>query len=103
VAQFLGKNNSERRDLYGQMREVYKIRSKVVHGAHVRKDAEEAAIYLVEGIVPMAERLARMSLLKVLESGLERLFKNGDSVEQLFDELLFADSIEEVLEKRGRL
>jgi hypothetical protein len=53
----------ERRGLYREMREVYKDRSKIVHGSHVHKDAEKAAIYLVEGIVPSAGRLARRSLL----------------------------------------
>jgi hypothetical protein len=102
VAQFIGKSNDERRSIYQQMREIYKVRSKVVHGAHVRKDTEQAAIYLVESIVPGAEQLARASLLRVLEDGLEDLFKEGERVESLFDEVLFADSIDDVVAKYTR-
>jgi hypothetical protein len=99
VAQFLAEGRGGQRTYYDKAREVYKVRSKVVHGAALDKNTERAAIYLVEGIVPAAEELARLSLEKVFNLGLEKLFQRSESVEALFEELLFADSLDDALKK----
>lgn len=97
VATFLADGNGERQELFQQCKEVYKIRSKVVHGAAIHKDPERAAVYLVEGIIPDAERLARRCLAKVFEIRLESLFENASKLNSLFDRLLFSDSLEETI------
>ncbi len=102
LAHFLGESEESRREKYEQCREVYKVRSKVVHGASVRKSAEAAAIYLVEGVVPRAEDLARSALRKILELRLETLFDQTNKVEALFEELLFSDSLTGALTKINR-
>ena len=93
VASFLADKNTERQELFEECKEVYKIRSKVVHGAAIFRDSEQAAIYLVDSILPQAERLARRSLAKVLEMKLEPLFENAARLNSLFDRLLFSDSL----------
>ncbi|MGA8310375.1 MAG: hypothetical protein WB755_10125 [Terriglobales bacterium] len=102
LAQFLGDTAESRREKYGQCRDVYKVRSKVVHGASVMKSAEAAAIYLVEGIVPQAEGLARSALRKIFELRLETLFDQPKRVEALFEELLFSDSLHSALARINR-
>jgi hypothetical protein len=97
LAHFLADGSDQRRGVYDQCREVYKARSKIVHGASIDRNAERAAIYLVEGVVPQAERLARLSLQKVLALRLAQLFSRPSAIERLFDVLLFSDSLEEAL------
>lgn len=97
VATFLADESTKRREIFEESKEVYRVRSKVVHGAKIHKKSETAAIYLVEGVVPQAERLARKSLTKVLELKAERLFENSDKLNALFDSLIFSDSLERTL------
>lgn len=102
LAQFLGESKADRRSKFEQCREVYKVRSKVVHGAPVLKGSEAAAIYLVETIVPEAEKLARTGLRKIFALHLETLFDQPNKVEALFEALLFEESLESALaEIRG--
>jgi hypothetical protein len=79
------------------MRLVYRNRSKLVHGAPIAKDSEQAAIQLVESIVPEAEGLARESLRKVFQLRLESLLSNGNRVDEVFDTALFAPSFQKAL------
>jgi len=97
LSHFLGESKGDKRSKFEQCREVYKVRSKVVHGAPVLKSSEAAAIYLVESIVPEAEKLARTALRKIFELHLETLFDQPNKVEALFEELLFEDSLESAL------
>jgi len=76
---------------------VYSVRSKVVHGDKIRENEEQAAIYLVEYIVPTAERLARGALGKILSTGLANIFNNGERVNKLFDKLLFSNSLADAI------
>lgn len=99
VATFLADENAARRELFEESKEVYRVRSKVVHGAHVHKNSETAAIYLVEHIVPQAERLARRCLAKVLELQIEAIFENAAKLNTLFDKLLFSNSLRNALEE----
>ncbi len=101
LAHFWGESRDDRRSKFEQCREVYKVRSKVVHGAPVLKESEAAAIYLVETIVPEAEKLARTALLKIFTLHLETLFDRPNKVEALFEELLFDESLERALAKIG--
>src|SRR5712664_2060132 len=84
-------------DRFEESKEVYRIRSKVVHGAQVHKNSETVAIYLVEHIVPQAERLARRCLAKVLELKIETIFENAAKLNTLFDKLLFSNSLKNAL------
>lgn len=103
VAHFLGDSKDRRREVYEQCREVYRIRSKVVHGAPINKrSTEQSAIYLVEGIVPQAEHLARNALKKVFELKLEGTFDNPQKIDAIFEESLFSDSLEDVLRIVGQ-
>jgi hypothetical protein len=97
VATFLADENVARRELFEESKEVYRIRSKVVHGAQIHKNSETAAIYLVDHIVPQAERLARRCLAKVLESQIETIFENSAKLNNLFDLLLFSNSLKNAL------
>jgi hypothetical protein len=99
VATFLADKMADRRELFEESKEVYRIRSKVVHGAAINRDSEQAAIYLVEGILPRAERFARRALKKVLELQIERLFENASRLNSFFDGLLFSESLEKALEQ----
>ncbi|HEV8523386.1 MAG TPA: hypothetical protein VGQ71_02715 [Terriglobales bacterium] len=102
LAHFLGESNETRRQRYDQCREVYKVRSKIVHGAAVNQDSEEAAKYLVEVIVPTAEELARTALRRIFGLELETFFDSKTKVESLFEELLFSDSLPSALAKVKR-
>lgn len=102
LAHFLGDSHASRRQFFEDCREVYKVRSKIVHGSPIyRRSLESSAIYLVETVVPQAELLARQALKKLLQSGLERVFRNSKRINSLFDELLFCDSLEQALAKIG--
>ena len=76
---------------------MYGIRSKVVHGAKIHKNSETAAIYLVEGVLPQAERLARRCLARVLEMQIENIFENSEKLNAIFDKLIFSNSLEKAL------
>ena len=102
LAHFLGESHEDRREKYEQCREVYRVRSKIVHGAPVLKRPEAAAIYLVEYIVPLAENLARSALRKIFELRLETFFNSGKKVEALFEELLFSNSLDGALRRIER-
>lgn len=99
MATFLNDEKLQREETFKAAREVYRVRSKIVHGAAILRGAEEAAIYLVEEITPSAEELARRSLLRILEKRLESVFDNSERVNTLFDMLLFRDSVDEVLKQ----
>jgi len=97
VATFLADENAEREELFEEARELYRIRSKVVHGAAIHKNRETAAIRLVEGIVPQAERLARKCLARVFELSIEAIFEQSDKLNALFDKLLFRGPLASIL------
>jgi hypothetical protein len=97
VAAFLADENAKRREVFDQAKEVYRIRSKVVHGARIHQNPETAAIILVEGILPAAERLARSCLAKVLEIQAEKVFENPEKLNGLFERLMFSNSLEQAL------
>jgi Apea-like HEPN len=99
VATFLADENAKRKQLFEEAKDVYRIRSKVVHGAKIHKDSETAAIILVDGVLPNAERLARKCLAKVLEMQVENIFENSEKLNELFEELIFSNSLEKALLK----
>lgn len=103
IATFLADENAKRQELFSEAKEVYGIRSKVVHGAKIHKYSETAAIYLVEGVLPQAERLARRCLARVLEMQIENVFENSEELNTMFDKLIFSNSLEKALaEERGQ-
>lgn len=97
VAMFLADDPQEREGLYRTAKDVYAARSKVVHGARLMRDEEQAAIYLVEHVVPKAESLARSSLAKILTMGLEAIFNNPGKLNTLFETLLFRSHLTDAL------
>ena len=97
LSHFLADENERRREVFDQSREVYKVRSKIVHGASIDRNPERAAIYLVENVVPKAERLARRSLQKILTLRLGDLFSRPAAIERLFDAVLFSNSLQDAL------
>ena len=97
IATFLADENAKRQELFSEAKEVYGIRSKVVHGAKIHKHSETAAIYLVEGVLPQAERLARRCLARVLEMQIENVFENSEKLNTMFDKLIFSNSLEKAL------
>jgi len=97
VATFLADENTKRQELFNEAKEVYSVRSKVVHGAKIHKNSETAAIYLVEGVLPKAERLARRCLARVLQMQIENLFENSEKLNMLFDKLIFSNSLTNAL------
>jgi len=102
VATLLADENAKRQELFEEAKEVYRIRSKVVHGAKIHRNSETAAIYLVEGVLPQAERLARRCLARVLEMQIENLFENSEKLNTLVDKLIFSNSLTNALkETRG--
>lgn len=100
VANFLGIDEN-RREYFDTCREIYKIRSKITHGSYVHKENEQAAIYLVDSILPQAEGLARESLCKIFSRGLLPVFQNPQRTNVLFQEMLFGDSLDEALGRMG--
>jgi hypothetical protein len=101
IAQFLGTTPEEMQKIFARAKELYTCRSKIVHGAAVRKDSELAAIYVVDDVAPFAGRLARNVLLKIYEHGLTRIFESGERVDRLFNELLFAEDRSSVIGSHG--
>jgi hypothetical protein len=102
LAHFLGESIEDKRKKYAECREAYKVRSKIVHGARIMREEEATAIYLVEGIVPIGERLARSALRKIFELQLETFFDSSRKVEALFEELLFSECLDDALKKINR-
>jgi hypothetical protein len=90
-------NKAHQERYFHEAKEIYSVRSKVVHGDKIRDNEEQAAIYLVEAIVPMAERFARAALRKILSMGLANTFNNSERVDKLFDRLLFSTSLAEAI------
>jgi len=97
IAQFLGSTPKQMQEIFAIAKDLYTCRSKIVHGAPVRKDSELAATYVVDQVAPSAGRLAQDVLRKVYELGLSRVFESGERVDRLFTELLFADDHESVI------
>jgi len=97
LAQLLGRTEGERRKLFARAKRLYVCRSKIVHGAAIHKDPELAAVHVVDDIAPDAARLAQTALRAVYEGGLTHVFEQGERVDRLFSELLFAEQPEAVL------
>src|SRR5439155_18384199 len=93
LATFLEDHNARRETLFDECKDVYSIRSKVIHGAAIDRNSEQAAIHLVESVVPSAEKLARRALVKIFEMGLESIFNNPSKISALFNKLLFSSSL----------
>lgn len=101
IAQFLGTTVEEKQSLFSRAKELYVCRSKIVHGAAIRKDSELAAIYVVDGVAPMAEGLTRSILLKVYELKLVEVFESGERIDKLFTQLLFATDSNSVISQHA--
>lgn len=97
LATFLSDKPLERKSYFEEGRQVYRVRSRILHGAPIHREMEQAAIYLVEHVVPLAEGLARHSLNRVFTLGLEPIFNNPERVNELFDRLLFEESLAKTL------
>ncbi|MGB6483759.1 MAG: hypothetical protein WBE86_09770 [Candidatus Acidiferrales bacterium] len=97
VATFLADENEKREELFQAAKEVYRTRSKIVHGAKIHRDQETAAIVLVESMLPQAERLARGCLAKVLRLRIEALFENAEKLNTVFEKLMFSNSLDDAL------
>ena len=86
VAWFLGRDGSEREELFRLASEVYSLRSTIVHGSSqkYRVGAAEKRV----AITFAAEDLLRRSLRKILtESGFRNVFLVSDNIEGYFGQL----------------
>jgi hypothetical protein len=97
IAQLLGANAEAKQALFARAKELYVCRSKIVHGAAIRKDSELAAIYVVDEVAPSAQRLACRVLLKIYENRLAEVFESSERVDKLFSQLLFAEDSASVI------
>jgi Apea-like HEPN len=85
--------------LYKQVKMIYTYRSKVVHGDKIHKDEEQAAITLVDSLVPKAEELARRCLCKVFERNHHEFICNTNKLDDFFTVMTVGYSPDEALRR----
>jgi hypothetical protein len=71
VAWYVASSTEERIAVFREVKVLYTIRSKIVHGDRITADEEQAAIALAENYVPRAEELVRRAIRKLLEDGID--------------------------------
>lgn len=76
VSYFLEKDLKKRQAVFDEVRQLYDIRSTLVHGGDLKGSEESAAIWLVDHCVPAAEYLVRRCLQEILDSNLVPLFRS---------------------------
>ena len=79
------------RQLFGQLRDLYNVRSKVSHGDKICADEERAAIQLVDHYAPLAAHIAWRCFRKLLDENRVGTFNNKADHEAFLDTLLFGD------------
>lgn len=85
LALFLGKNNSEKQDLFSEVKSSYSWRSKLVHGFRLAKLTPEKS----QSLILQLESVVRRSIVAILsDSSLISIF-NGKNRENFLESLVF--------------
>jgi hypothetical protein len=96
VSSFLADTPEQRRELYGRVKEIYAIRSKLAHGAKIADTEEAAAISLVDTWAPRAADLARLGIYKVIDRDLVAVIQSPTLHERFVTDLLFCSAEEAI-------
>jgi hypothetical protein len=99
VSWFLASAKDERLQLFGEVKDLYAIRSKIVHGNRITRDEEQAAILLAENYVPRAEELVRRSIRKILEEGIDGFIETTNNLDAFYQLLVLGFTAPEALER----
>jgi hypothetical protein len=101
VACFLASTTEERFSVFGEVKELYGIRSKIVHGDRITMNEEQAAILLAENYVPKAEGLVRRSIRRILEVGIDGFIETTKQLDGFYQLLALGFPLSEALTRLG--
>jgi len=101
VSAFLAASVDEKLTLFKEVRDLYTLRSKVVHGDRVHADEEQTAIQLAENYVPSIEEIVRRALRKILEEELEGFIETTKHLDEFYQFLVLGFSLDQALERVG--
>ena len=97
IAWFLEDSKESRLEVFTEVKELYTIRSKVVHGDRVVKGEEAAAIQLAENYVPRSEEVVRKCLRRILEQGLDEFAAKSRELDTFFRLVVLGYTVKEAL------
>lgn len=101
VSWFLATTAEDRLSVFGEVKELYTIRSKIVHGDRVEADEERTAILLAESYVPRAEELVRRSIRKLLEDGIDSFVETTKQLDAFYQLMALGFPVAEALVRVG--
>lgn len=85
VSFLLGNNSAERKEIFENVKGIYNIRSKIVHGSVLRKKEKDKLLKTVEKL----EVYLRASIIKILkEPKLISIFKDSSKINDYFDDMI---------------
>lgn len=85
VSFFLGNNSVERKKIFEEVREIYNLRSRIVHGNVLKKKEKNKIPKTLENL----ETYLRASIIKILkEPKLISIFKDDTEINNYFDDLI---------------
>jgi hypothetical protein len=90
IAKFLEQTSAAQQSLFGQIRDLYSIRSKLSHGDKLCADEERAALQLVEHWIPFAAEIAWRSFRRLLEKNLIETFNDKRKHEAFLESVVFS-------------
>jgi hypothetical protein len=97
----LASTADERLLVFEDVKDLYAIRSKVVHGNRIAADEEQAAILLAENYVPRAEELVRRSIRRILEEGYDSFIETTKHLDSFYQLLALGFPAPEALTRIG--
>jgi hypothetical protein len=90
ISKFLEQTSAIQQPLFGQIRDLYTVRSKLSHGDKLCTDEEQAALQLVEYWVPFAAEIAWRCFRKLLEKNLIETFNDRRKHEAFLESVVFS-------------
>ncbi len=97
VSYYLDSEANNRLKTFELVRELYTVRSKIVHGDKLVDSEEASAIQLTEHYAPTAERLARRCLRKIFEDRIDVFMQRTRQLDRFFTLLTLGHSVSEAL------
>ncbi|MCW4470193.1 HEPN domain-containing protein [Flavobacterium sp. MFBS3-15] len=92
IANFLGEEYEEKRNLYEQIKEIYDLRSSVTHGSGINKKLFKNNEESLNRIGMNCDNIVRDCLSKIINDGeLKKIYfeNNNETINNYFTELIF--------------
>ncbi len=104
VSKFIGVDKKQQKDLFKKMKDLYIVRSKLVHGDKICSDEEQAATQLSEYWTPLAENINRNCIKFLISFELFDIFSSNKLLEAFLSDLYFSkNSNESIRNIRSKL